>query len=69
MTKGGAKGDDLADEAAVEQLFGLHVGFGQTLVVTDHEELAGFFGGLDHGLTFRQGRGHGFLAQHVLAGL
>ena len=45
------------------------MGFGQTLVETDHQVLAGLTGGLHHGLAVLLGGGHGLFAQHVLARL
>jgi len=41
----------------------------ETLVVTDHQFLAGLLRGSDHLLGVRQAGGHGLLAEDMLAGL
>jgi hypothetical protein len=49
VSEGGAEADDLSEFAALKDRLSLSMGWGQPLVVPDHEELAGGFRGLDHG--------------------
>ena len=65
----GAEGDDVADDAAVQQLLGAAVYRVEAHIVTDHQVLAVALGGGHHGLALRQRDRHGLFAQHVLAGV
>ena len=69
MAEAGAEGDDIADQALIDQPLGLHVGLGKALIVADHQEFAVLFRTVHHGLAVGQGGGHGLFAQDVLAGV
>ena len=69
VAEGGLEGDDAAHGAGGEDLLGLLMGRGQTLVMADHQALAALLGGGHHGLALLQGDGHRLFAQDVLAGL
>ena len=65
----GAERDDIADDAAVQQLLGPAVHRIEAHVVADHQMSAVALGGGHHGLALRQRHGHGLFAQHMLAGV
>ncbi len=69
VAHGGPEGDDVADDAAVQQLLGLAVHRVKAHVVADHQVLAVALGGGHHGLALCQGHGHGLFAQNVLPGV
>ena len=69
VAEAGAEGDDIADQALIDQPLGLHMGLGQALIVADHQEFAVLFRTFHHGLAVGQGGGHGLFAQDVLAGV
>ena len=69
VAHGGPEGDDVADDARVQQLLGLPVHRVEAHVVADHQVLAVALGGGHHGLALRQGHSHGLFAQDVLPGV
>ena len=65
----GAECDDIADDAAVQQLLGPAVHRIEAHVVAHHQVTAIALRRSYHGLALRQRHGHGLFAQDVLAGV
>ena len=65
----GAERDNVADNAAIQQLLGPAVHRVEAHIVADHQVLAVALGGGHHGFALRQRDGHGLFAQHMLAGV
>ena len=69
VADGGAEGNDIADDAVLQQLLGPAVHGVKAHIVAHHEVLAVKLGSRHHGLALRQGHSHGLFHQHVLAGI
>ena len=69
VADGGAEGDDVADDARLQQLLGPAMHRVKAHIVAHHQVLAVKLGSGHHGLALRQSHGHGLFHQHMLAGV
>ena len=67
--EGALDGLDLAERAVADELDGPQVGGLVMAAISDHELDVGGLAGGDHGLGLGNVGGHGFFAEHMLAGL
>ncbi len=69
MTKGCPESYDLTDLTITDQFACLFVCLGEALILTNHQNLAGFVCGIYHSLAILERGRHWFLAKNMLARL